>query len=58
MPDVRPMARRWPWALAAAAVGAVVGVWVALALRRRGRADLQGGPELQAVIDRSGGAVP
>ena len=45
--------RRWPWALAAAAVGAAAGVAVALVLR--GRPDAPGAqdPEdLEAVIDR------
>jgi hypothetical protein len=46
---------RWPWALAAAMVGAAAGVVVALAVRRLDRPDAPGAqdPEdLEAVIDR------
>ncbi|MCW2572594.1 MAG: hypothetical protein JWO88_2652 [Frankiales bacterium] len=48
---------RWPWALAAALVGAAAGVAVAIAMRRINRPDAPGAqnPEdLEAVIDRPG----
>ena len=52
-----PVAKaRWPWALAAAVVGAAAGVAVAVALR--GRADppdAQDPEDLEAVIDRPAG---
>lgn len=46
---------RWPWAVAAAAGGAVAGAVVALAVRRLGRPDAPGAQDpadLKAVIDR------
>ena len=55
----RPVpARRWPWAVAAVAAGALSGAAVALALRR-GRAGgaVQEPEELQAVVDRPDGTT-
>jgi hypothetical protein len=48
-------APRWPWALAAAVLGAAGGVAVALAVRRLDRPDApdaQDPEDLEAVIDR------
>ena len=48
-------APRWPWALAAAVVGAATGVALALAVRRLDRPDApdaQDPEDLEAVIDR------
>jgi hypothetical protein len=46
---------RWPWALAAAVVGAAAGIALALAVRRIDRPDApdaQDPEDLEAVIDR------
>lgn len=53
--------RRWPWALAAAALGAVAGGAVAVLVRRLAGQDPPGAQEpeeLVAVVDRPVGPLP
>ncbi len=53
--EAPPLARRWPWALGAAVLGAAVGGVVAAVLRRVGGEDAPGAQdpeEVVAVVDR------
>ena len=53
--------RRWPWALAAAALGAVAGGALAVLVRRLGGQDAPGAQEpeeLEAVVDRPVSPLP
>lgn len=53
--------RRWPWAVAAAALGAVAGGALAVLVRRLGGQDAPGAQEpeeLEAVVDRPVSPLP